>query len=365
MPVKFEPWVDALPLHLGFAVITAFFLSLFFAPLGESLNHSLRVRGFVAAAGFGAVLAATSWIFQVLQVASAWVELTRSALWWSILIVYASILLYFRSLLVAQEPGKNKAAQNAIIQEQLLIQSVAQVKKNISLRDRVRQAKRNNLRSQMNPHFLFNVLTGIQHLLFTEQGDKASDVFRRFRKLLMQGFMTTDKNIISIQQELDHVGQYIDLESIRLTKPIVWKSIVDSTVSLASTPCPKFLLQPLVENAIWHGLSGLSTENPAVELHIFWDNESLVLQVHDNGKGLSTKELVKKEGHQSRGTAIIRERLGLLRHPGKLELRDPKDQDPYSQGTVAQIRLPLWALEPPPKFQNESFKKEGAGLERL
>lgn len=365
MPVEFEPWMDALPLHLGFAVITAFFLSLFFATLGESLKSVLRLRGFVAAAGFGVILAATSWISQVLQVASPWVQLTRSSLWWSILIVYASILLCFRSFLVAQEPGKNKAAQNEIIQEQLLIQSVAQVKKNISLRDRVRQAKRNNLRSQMNPHFLFNVLTGIQHLLFTEQGDKASDVFRRFRMLLMQGFITTDKNIVSIQQELDHVGQYIDLESIRLTKPIVWTSIVDSTVSLPSTPCPKFLLQPLVENAIWHGLSGLSTENPAVELRIFWDDESLVLQVHDNGKGLPSKELIKKEGHQSRGTAIIKERLELLRHPGKLELRDPAEQDPYSQGTVAQIRLPLWALEPPPKVGDGNLKKEDEGLERL
>jgi sensor histidine kinase YesM len=364
MPVEIEPWMDAVPLHLGFAVITAFFLSLFFAPLGGS-PKSLHVKGFVVASGFGVVFALTSWIFQLLPMASPWVELTRSAMWWSILIGLASILLYVRFLLVAGVPGQTKAAQNAVIQEQLLIQSVAQVKKNISLRDRVRQAKRNNLRSQMNPHFLFNVLTGIQHLLFTEQGDKASDVFRRFRKLLMQGFITTDKNIISIQQELDHVGQYIDLESIRLTKPIVWKSVVDSTVSLPHTPCPKFLLQPLVENAIWHGLSGLSAENPAIELHIFWDDESLVLQVHDNGKGLTKKALTKKEDHQSRGTAIIKERLELLRHPGKLELRDPTDQDPYSRGTVAQIRLPLWALEPPPKEGDGDFKKEDAGLERL
>ncbi len=364
MPVEIEPWMDAVPLHLGFTVITASFLSLFFAPLGGSPT-SLHVKGFVVASGLGVVLALTSWIFQLLPMASPWVELTRSAMWWSILIGYASILLYVRFLLGAGVPGQTKAAQNAVIQEQLLIQSVAQVKKNISLRDRVRQAKRNNLRSQMNPHFLFNVLTGIQHLLFTEQGDKASDVFRRFRKLLMQGFITTDKNIISIQQELDHVGQYIDLESIRLTKPIVWKSVVDSTVSLPHTPCPKFLLQPLVENAIWHGLSGLSAENPAIELHIFWDDESLVLQVHDNGKGLTKKALTKKEDHQSRGTAIIKERLELLRHPGKLELRDPTNQDPYSRGTVAQIRLPLWALEPPPKEGYGDFKKEDAGLERL
>ena len=56
---------------------------------------------------------------------------------------------------------------------------------------------------------------------------------------------------------------------------------------------------------------------------------------------------------------------GLLRHPGKLELRDPTDQDPYYQGTVAQIRLPLWALEPPPKVGDGNLKKEDEGLERL
>lgn len=364
MPVELEPWRDAIPLHLGFAVISAFFLFLFFTPVGGS-PKPLHVKGFVVAAGFGVVLAGSSWIAQLLPVTSPWIELTRSAIWWSILIGHASILLYVRFRIVSGEPGLTKAAQNAIIQEQLLILSVAQVKKNISLRDRVRQAKRNNLRSQMNPHFLFNVLTGIQNLLFTEQGDKASDVFQRFRKLLMQGFITTEKNIISIQQELDHVGQYIDLESIRLTKPVVWKSVIDSTVNLLHTPCPKFLLQPLVENAIWHGLSGLSTGNPAIELHIFWDDESLVLQVHDNGKGLTKKELTKKEGYQSRGTAIIKERLELLRHPGKLELRDPTNQDPFSHGTVAQIRLPLWALEPPPKAGDVQFKKEDEDLEHL
>lgn len=355
MPVAIEPWMNAFPLHLGFALITSVFLGVFFSlrPLPTSSLRRSSAMTLMALSGIGAVSCTASWAIQFVPISVPLNEFSRSTGWWAFLILSASVLLYIQRRAEKPVPQQSKPLQNAVIQEQLLIQSVAQVKKNIHLKDRVRQAKRNNLRSQMNPHFLFNVLTGIQDLLLREQGEKASHVFGRFRKLLMQGFMHNDQIIGSIQQELNHVAQYIDLESIRLSKPIGWKSKVNPSVNLERTPCPKFLLQPLVENAIWHGLSGLSTEDPQIEIHVFWEEENLILQVHDNGKGLKKPETSsgseKQDAHQSRGTAILKERLDLLRHPGRLELRAPTSRDPYTRGVVAAIRLPLWALEPPPK----------------
>ena len=113
MPVEHESWMDAIPLHLGFAVITAFFLSLFFSPLAGG-PKSFYVRGFAGAAGLGVVLAVTSWMSQRLPGGAPWAEFTRSAVWWTILIGHASVLFVVRFLLVAGAPGKPKAAQNAI-----------------------------------------------------------------------------------------------------------------------------------------------------------------------------------------------------------------------------------------------------------
>ena len=355
MPVSIESWLEVFPMHLGFALITFVFFRVFSALLPWKVRKtgSVSTMWLTALSALGIALSTASWGIQFAPFAAKWVEFTRSASWWSFMILLASALLYAQVRIDNSAYHRAKQLQNATIQEQLLIQSVAQVKKNIELKDEVRQAKRNNLRSQMNPHFLFNVLTGIQHLLLNEQGDHASNVFRRFRKLLMQGFIHNDQIIGSIQQELNHVEQYIELESLRISKSIGWDSKVNSSVNLERTPCPKFLLQPLVENAIWHGLSGLSSEDPQIQIHVFWEDETLVLQVHDNGKGLGSSDVKntsnKREGHQSRGTAIIRERLDLLRHPGRLELRKPSAQDPFTNGVVAEIQLPLWALEPPPK----------------
>ncbi len=366
MLIALKLWRDALPLHLGFALMTLIFLSICVSltPWSPRNNNTFKGTILFALAALGVLLAIASWGIQLIPFRSHLIEFSRSILWWSCLLSFASVLIYMQNRLEKSSLRLSKSLQNSAIHEQLLIQSVAQVKKNIELKNQVRQAKRNNLRSQMNPHFLFNVLTGIQHLLLDAQGDKASHVFGRFRKLLLQGFMNNDQVVVSIQQELDHVEQYIHLESIRLCKPIGWQSRVHPMVALDKTPCPKFLLQPLVENAIWHGLSGLSENNPQIQIKVFWADESLILQVHDNGKGLKktkTSDQPKKSGdHQSRGTAIIKERLDLLRHSGRLELRQPTQYDVYAKGAVAEITLPFWTLEPSPPSKElfENIKTE-------
>ena len=364
MPRAFEIGIESFPLHVGYALITFVFLKLCFAqypfkfwPLHSPKNTWLSVLSLL-----GCALSLASWVVSQLTINPFWHAFSRSIFLWSFLCALATYLLILQNRLKQTNNNLNHSLKNAIIQEQLLIHSVAQVKKNIELKEQVRHAKRNNLRSQMNPHFLFNVLTGIQNLLLSEQGEKASHVFGRFRKLLLQGFMHNNHAFGSLEQELEHVEQYINLESIRISKPIGWSTHIDACVLPKSTPCPKFLIQPLVENAIWHGLSGLSEQDPQIQIHVFWKDEALIIQVHDNGKGVQAEGQTvvseKSNVHQSRGTAIIRERLGLLRHPGKFILKSPSQLDPFHEGVIAEITLPLWALEPPAKVfeTNENAK---------
>lgn len=242
---------------------------------------------------------------------------------------------------VVEETSKTR---EQLIEKQLLMQSVSQSQQNLLLKEKVRESQRKHLKSQMNPHFIFNVLTGIQNLLQSAESKKAGLVFSRFRRLLMLGFMSQDRVLGPLSQEIDHVNQYLELERIRLSNPIHFEWNIAPDVLPQMVPCPLFILQPLVENAIWHGLNGSIVE-PALKISVRWRDQDLVIAVSDNGQGLD-QATHKPKTHQSRGTSIVRERLALLRHRGELRIQDRPNGHPFSQGVTAELHLPLWALEP-------------------
>lgn len=241
--------------------------------------------------------------------------------------------------------GIPQKTRNRLIEEQLLVQNLSQSQQNLALKEKVIESKRKHLKSQMNPHFIFNVLTGIQHLLQNAESERAGQVFSQFRKLLMLGFMSQEKILGPLSQEIEHVEQYIELERIRISKPFTFSWDIESDVVPEITPCPLFILQPLVENAIWHGLSKESMPEPELRLRVYWDNEDLIISVHDNGPGLRNKG-ESEQKHVSRGTSIIRERLALLRHRGRLTISECPNDHPFPTGVASKLQLPLWALEP-------------------
>lgn len=256
-----------------------------------------------------------------------------------------STILYARVL--QRHTRSPEGAKNALIQEQLLLQSVSQTQRNLSLQRNVKDARRLNLKSQMNPHFLFNVLTGIQNLLMRNDSEKASLVFSKFRKLLLMGFLSHDQLIGSLQQEINHIKQYLELEDIRLEKKIEVQWEIHSNVEPLITPFPLFILQPLIENAIWHGLSSESIVAPKIIIRIEWASDDLEIFIQDNGIGFQEEIREKrKKKHPSRGSAIVRERLSLLHHSGILKIHETSVSHPFNTGITACIQLPLWSLEP-------------------
>ncbi|MBV42977.1 MAG: hypothetical protein CL834_08080 [Crocinitomicaceae bacterium] len=265
----------------------------------------------------------------------------------SITVILVCASAFFYAQLLRNHVRSPDFVKNSIIQEQLLLQSVSQTQRNLALQRKVKDARRLNLKSQMNPHFLFNILTGIQHLLMRNEGEKASLIFSKFRRLLLLGFLSPDQVIGPLQQEIDQIRQYLELEDIRLEKKIKVDFEILAGVNPKTTPFPLFIMQPLVENAIWHGLSSHTVANPEIIIRIAWIDEELEIKVQDNGIGMKKPTSVnRKEAHRSRGTAIVRERLSLLHHPGTLQTEETPEGHPFSSGVTAQIRLPLWALEP-------------------
>jgi sensor histidine kinase YesM len=196
----------------------------------------------------------------------------------------------------------------------------------------------------MNPHFIFNVLTGIQNLLQEGKSEKAGTVFSRFRRLLILGFMSQDRVLGPLAHEMDHVEQYLELERTRLSESINFRWEIVPDVLPAVIPCPLFIHQPLVENAIWHGLSGTGVDQPTSTIQIHWQEQDLVIAVCDRHR--NPTQIRSKSSHKSRGTAIVKERLALLRHRGQLEILDCPVGHPFAYGVTAWMTLPLWSLEP-------------------
>jgi signal transduction histidine kinase len=354
------PEISSMIMMMNFDVLSQGFIGLFLVVLVakaahntsviESKNPTISKRLRLPFLRFTSISVFICWLAFLYRIWTAPLEgidsdLSRALLFIVVILVCASSVAYAQ--LLRNHSRSPDFEKNALIQEQLLLQSVSQTQRNLSLQRKVKDARRLNLKSQMNPHFLFNVLTGIQHLLMRNESEKASLVFSKFRRLLLLGFLSPDQVIGPLQQEIDQIEQYLELEDIRLEKKIKVQFEILADVHPKITPFPLFILQPLVENAIWHGLSSTTIAKPEIIIRIAWIDEGLEIKVQDNGIGMKkTTEVNSKEAHRSRGTAIVRERLSLLHHPGTVKIQETPHEHPFSSGITAHIRLPLWALEP-------------------
>ena len=172
------------------------------------------------------------------------------------------------------------------------------------------------LRSQMNPHFLFNSMNAIKHLIMKERPEDAIYYLDDFSILLRSVLQNSKYDAITVEEELEVLKLYLSMEKIRLGEEYSFEIEVDKNEELAMYSIPSLLLQPIVENAIWHGLIPSSKEEKKLVIS-FEIQDTLVISIRDNGIG-RTKSSERKTGdfeiHQSLGLKILRDRLALFNH---------------------------------------------------
>ncbi|TWF44757.1 histidine kinase [Chitinophaga polysaccharea] len=186
------------------------------------------------------------------------------------------------------------------------------------LRHQLSELKLSGLKSQVNPHFAFNCLNGIYTALMTGETSLAQEYISGFAILLRKMLLLTDKNFISLQEETDMLDQYLRLEQLRTNNGFVYTLKTDSRISPATLPVPCMLVQPFVENAIWHGLMHKANDR---QLHIRWiqlQQNLYACEVTDNGIGRAQAlqyhhDGLKTNNHHSRGMEICIERASLYR----------------------------------------------------
>lgn len=175
------------------------------------------------------------------------------------------------------------------------------------------------LRSQMNPHFIFNALGSIQYFIQTEAKDKADEYLGRFAKL-MRGYLDGSKrNLTTVTEEMSLLRQYLELEKMRADNSFSYLLEVDPKLNDLQQ-FPSMLLQPLVENAVIHGLAARKDGKAFLEVVLKQAEQSLIATVVDNGQGVLKSQKNKRRGHRSRANEIMQARIRALQQAGIAEV---------------------------------------------
>lgn len=179
------------------------------------------------------------------------------------------------------------------------------------LASQIRELEMKALKAQMNPHFIYNALNSIQSLILNNQTHEASRYISQFAKLLRNVLENSDKILITLDKELASLEHYIDLEELRMNMKVTYQVQLAKTILPSNIKIPPLILQPFVENALWHGLSQKEGDK-TILLRIEVKDNFLVCSITDNGIG--RKKAMEyythfPEGHLSKATAISINRL--------------------------------------------------------
>jgi ligand-binding sensor domain-containing protein len=183
---------------------------------------------------------------------------------------------WFRALLVAIIGGIVYAlSRNKILKE----------RKEAQLNQQRAEAETKALRAQMNPHFVFNCMNTIEYYMVTHQTDKASAFLQNFSLLIRNVLENSQKELITIEEELDTLDLYIDLEIERADNQFDYEFINKNGIQLNDYQIPPLLLQPFVENAILHGLRHKTDGKGLLKINTKIENNKLIINIVDNGIG--------------------------------------------------------------------------------
>lgn len=204
------------------------------------------------------------------------------------------------------------------------------------------------LRSQMNPHFIFNCLNSIKSLTLKNETDKASLYITKFSRLMRQVLENSRSEWISLHQEIETLSLYMDMEKLRFQSKFDYQLDISPDLSPHSIQVPPMVIQPYVENAIWHGLMHKEGNGKVVVSLSEKDNKQLIIKVIDNGIGRKrSSELKSKSATEKKsfGLQITSERMDMLNQYYHINastmIKDLYDDLGNPLGTEVQLIIPL------------------------
>jgi ligand-binding sensor domain-containing protein len=229
----------------------------------------------------------------------------------------------------------------------LVTARIRKIRYDASIKQHLAEMEIKGLHAQMNPHFIFNSLNSIKEMILEDQKQNASRYLSKFAQLIRTSLEQSKQAFITIDQCVDHLHQYLEMEKLRFDD-FSYEIIVDKNLDAEETRIAPMLVQPLVENAIWHGLRNKKSDRKLI-VHFFREGSQVICEIDDNGVGYRHTMNGKTSAipmHKSFGIANIRERLTLLNEKYQikcsLNINDKADlPDKSGSGTVATLQLTI------------------------
>ncbi|MBR9757619.1 MAG: tetratricopeptide repeat protein [Algicola sp.] len=205
------------------------------------------------------------------------------------------------------------------------------------------------LRNQMNPHFIFNSLNSIKLYIINNEKENAVYYLNKFSKLIRKILVASTEKDISLEEELETMGLYMNIENIRLSNEIEYAVFVDKHINTSTIKVPSLILQPFLENALWHGLSSKKGDKK-ITLNITKNSpEHITITITDNGIGRAASQKIKSQKKLKRksvGIAITKARLSnfskAYTSDYKIDIEDLFENGTPS-GTRVVVNIPIRA----------------------
>jgi ligand-binding sensor domain-containing protein/two-component sensor histidine kinase len=230
-----------------------------------------------------------------------------------------------------------------------IVKRIKQAEKNkTDYNRRIAELEAKALTNQMNPHFIFNSLNSVQHLILEKEEKQALNFLADFATLMRQMLNNSRKSYISLEEETAFLTRYLELEKIRFAHSFTYHFDIEPELKDYTVYIPPMIIQPIVENAIKHGLAPKSSAGH-LEIKLEMVDDLLYCSVDDDGIGwehsnsIKTGRLVK---HESTALSVIKERLQIIKSfngsVGKLEIIDKfKSGFGNKEGTLVEILIPI------------------------
>ncbi len=194
------------------------------------------------------------------------------------------------------------------------------------------------LKAQMNPHFIFNSLNSISDFIVKNDTVSATNYLTKFAKLMRQTLESSEKQEILLKEDLELLKTYLDIESRRLNNRFTYEIIVDDEIDIENVLVPPLILQPFIENSIWHGISKLDKKGH-IAIEYKRDNHMILCAVEDNGVGRKRTENYKLKKNPSLGIKITKNRIEIINQLKKTKGTVALIDKDY--GLRVEVKLPL------------------------
>ncbi|MBE7173927.1 MAG: histidine kinase [Williamsia sp.] len=216
-----------------------------------------------------------------------------------------------------------------------------------SINEQLAEARLSALQTQMNPHFVFNALNSIKRMILDGDNERASRYLSKFALMIRMTLEHSKETFVTLHENIEYLKAYLDMEKLRFHDTFIYSIHSDEQVDLIETVIPSMMIQPLVENAIWHGLMYAEADK-RLQVSFNQEQNKITCTVEDNGIGIRQSEKLRQSHrpmHRSVGLENLRNRIKIINEKYhtdcSLHITDLKESGINGSGTRAVLQLNL------------------------